>query len=1363
VRSLRRFNDQQGAVPGDHVLQRRELNRLGARVKVLVHQGLMYKVKSSETVRLLNVLGDQMGLANGVEIDEGDDESSERVQDTMMALDVVSISLLILGADNMPKEVYRAESIDQMVDLIKYHMIHNVFVFFDASYHQIHRGAKEARLDEDNHHQKIHVQINKRRKSTASSKRRNIDSATKKSTVPKVIQSVHAMLSGMLTQLAKIIFLVSLPNATVLQMINIGISALVVEDIDLIQVKGVDVVAAAFKQYPEHRSLVVDHILLTLLKLPPTGRSLRRYMFADDDSQSIQVLTAMLMKCVQASVTFPDNVPPAAGDTGGAVQDSETMGYGPAFCWSHYFWKELLKGWQSAKVQEIDIKGLMQNLVTDVLVTLNMPEWPVASLMLLTLCAQLLSSHGINCSEIKLRELALDFIGQVAARIKGDMLACEHETLWLSLSLRDRPDCDSSEMSQVTSSAELAHKDAVEARTKRDASDSEAVQAIDDNGMDMLVLEAMLLRYLYQTRGQSRFPSQTEPTAVTFIIAQLAREAERRGMGFRSGTSGPGGDRLIYQKLRGGLAAHSESSFSGPLHDGVTLPRTFAIRLNRMLQQRQPLSRQLDILFRRLLGALEDSAITVRAAAVRAIGCVVDADTCVLGWEHVQSALEQRMTDNGTLVRSAIIDLLGKHVVQNFDVAGQYYATIVERISDVGVGVRKRVINVLHDCLRTSPNFAHGIGALRCLAFRILDDDIGIQELIVHIFRDMWFSRVPMQERLEREMDGKFMDPVAERAEQLVEVLWEVYCGVSRTGLAKLPLLPTFPIVAILRRVLFPAEEVATLAPVLDEGGGLYGSKEMIAMAGQLCNAILNGLLLQEECDSRDTAISVALTSGRGTGMGGSGGCGISSFPRTVRYALGLHVFCATDPQLCVDDDNPMSFATALQPYIKRCENNSANSMQLQCCISVVDAVVKEVGCLAPAAAMEIEKDLRYLLLRNTYHGVLYYASRCICSIADTGSNPGVASGALQICRRFVKLLNEVSAERELSIGERAHVSRALFVLGHLARFGAGILEASEEEAVSPPILLHQFRSFLQRTNRHEFDLKKCALQACGFLFVSRPQLMLSTKGGFGKGSMDGIMRAALSPSAERGLKEQALLNVDEYLREEEARTRMQTADDSSDALANGGNPGLDLVGPMIAGTGGALARAKRRRRAKASNEAVGGKGDNGKSDNFQNINGEHDNSLANGVAQRYWSDVVGLCTDPEPSVRLKALQLADVVLRQGLVHPMSCFPPLIALQADPIPNVRKLALRLLRQQHGKYRDFFDHQLGVGLELLFDFCKRLESAAHRAMEERQRIGANTNVPVSTRQLLWKQRVLSSPSVGPPYCALVPCMNSTEER
>jgi hypothetical protein len=76
-------------------------------------------------------------------------------------------------------------------------------------------------------------------------------------------------------------------------------------------------------------------------------------------------------------------------------------------------------------------------------------------------------------------------------------------------------------------------------------------------------------------------------------------------------------------------------------------------------------------------------------------------------------------------------------------------------------------------------------------------------------------------------------------------------------------------------------------------------------MARRLCDAILNGLLLHEESDNAEAANKLALSVDADATAGGNGG-GISAFPRTVRYALGIHVFCATSEHLCVTDDNPM-------------------------------------------------------------------------------------------------------------------------------------------------------------------------------------------------------------------------------------------------------------------------------------------------------------------------------------------------------------------------------------------------------------------------------------------------------------------------
>ena len=91
--------------------------------------------------------------------------------------------------------------------------------------------------------------------------------------------------------------------------------------------------------------------------------------------------------------------------------------------------KQLLDGWHSARAQEIDIKALLQNAVLDILTALDMPEWPVSSVILQSLCAQLLSSLGMNSSETKLRELALEILGQITAKLTEDAVACDNDDL----------------------------------------------------------------------------------------------------------------------------------------------------------------------------------------------------------------------------------------------------------------------------------------------------------------------------------------------------------------------------------------------------------------------------------------------------------------------------------------------------------------------------------------------------------------------------------------------------------------------------------------------------------------------------------------------------------------------------------------------------------------------------------------------------------------------------------------------------------------------------------------------------------------------------------------------------------------------
>ena len=89
-----------------------------------------------------------------------------------------------------------------------------------------------------------------------------------------------------------------------------------------------------------------------------------------------------------------------------------------------------MKGWPSSKTSEVEVKSLIQNFVSDLLLCLNIPEWPCASVIILSLCAQLLVSSGIQSNEAKMREFAIDVIGQITTKLKSDEIKSKKDNTW---------------------------------------------------------------------------------------------------------------------------------------------------------------------------------------------------------------------------------------------------------------------------------------------------------------------------------------------------------------------------------------------------------------------------------------------------------------------------------------------------------------------------------------------------------------------------------------------------------------------------------------------------------------------------------------------------------------------------------------------------------------------------------------------------------------------------------------------------------------------------------------------------------------------------------------------------------------------
>ncbi|KAL6013454.1 hypothetical protein ACLOJK_003952 [Asimina triloba] len=241
---------------------------------------------------------------------------------------------------------------------------------------------------------------------------------------------------------------------------------------------------------------------------------------------------------------------------------------------------------------------------------------------------------------------------------------------------------------------------------------------------------------------------------------------------------------------------------------------------------------------------------------------------------------------------------------------------------------------------------------------------------------------------------------------------------------------------------------------------------------------------------------------------------------------------------------------------------------------------------------------------------------------------------------------------------------RSLFCLGLLVRYGNELMVASGNQNV------HALRSvsLLKRYLLDEdFGIKIRSLQALGFVIIARPEYMLEKD--IGK-----ILEATLSSDCDARLKMQSLQNLYEYVLDTESQ---MGTDNASNNAVNNFPEGAGHKVPVAAGAG--------------------------------------DTNICGGIVQLYWNNILARCLDATDQVRQSALKIVEVVLRQGLVHPITAVPYLIALETDPQEVNSKLAHHLLMNMNEKYPAFFESRLGDGLQMSFGFIQSLgiESSNHK--------------------------------------------------
>ncbi|KAI9074101.1 hypothetical protein K1719_032969 [Acacia pycnantha] len=177
-------------------------------------------------------------------------------------------------------------------------------------------------------------------------------------------------------------------------------------------------------------------MLQLLWKLPNSKRALRAYHLRDEEQRQIQMVTALLIQLIHCSANLRDNLRKAS--SGSAVLEVSIDSSYPTKCTEAatevccLFWSRVFQRFASVKVQDAsEVKLIMENLVTDLLTTLNLPEYPASAPILEVLYVLLLQNAGLKSKDISAHSLAIDILSMIVARLKHDAVICSQDKFWV--------------------------------------------------------------------------------------------------------------------------------------------------------------------------------------------------------------------------------------------------------------------------------------------------------------------------------------------------------------------------------------------------------------------------------------------------------------------------------------------------------------------------------------------------------------------------------------------------------------------------------------------------------------------------------------------------------------------------------------------------------------------------------------------------------------------------------------------------------------------------------------------------------------------------------------------------------------------
>ncbi|KAG2502251.1 hypothetical protein HYH03_000737 [Edaphochlamys debaryana] len=1234
-------------------------------------QGLLRLLPTPLLQALLRALGQAVAAGRDRVLRDDAEAKSRAVQRVSRALEAVLCALVVLSSPGLPTSLYMEELLGDAVGLAQHCLQLNVLALHDPRFKRMYRpgeleegagGLVGARVGwEWKYRGQGRVYVAKEEETKTKTSRRGRPAAAPGMFIPRWCGGLVAQLEQALGLLAEVVAIKCVPAEGLIPLARASQQALTVEALSTMHYRALGLAVAMFRFYPAQRHVVVEELVQGVSTDPPVR---------------IQMVAALVMQLVQAAPELP------AADAGAQAAAACAN---PASSWADFLWGAVLARLPGAKAAKqethADLRAWLEAVVEDLLAALCLPEWPAAGVLLRRLILALNGEGGMKSPDSGARLAALDLLGLLARSLWGLARAAEApEAARAVLALVDEalasaggaqpappvPPRLVAEQLVLEHLADAAHSGAPAAELPHShhghhhsgaASSSSSAHLASSSGSAGSGPVASARTLLACSMLADSIRGWRQAHADKMPGEKVANEAILR-------------HRQIYDRQRSCLGA----STSGLPH----LSRESAVGVCRWLVAESMLGRSRPTLVRWLAevggsgrSRQEAHAANVRSKAIKLLGGVIEVDVRVLSLNDVQEGIKNALADDSVLVREAAVDLIGKHISRSSELAVQYYDILVRASEDTGLTVRKRAIKLLWECCVRCPDFKHRSDALMRIVSRATDPEDTMRAAVTKICAEIWF--LP-RFHLDDDDEGSAIarDP-RQRAAQLGEVVATVYRALGPAH--PVPFTASMPVVATIRGIV-----------------GEEGRPEVEAVrsgAREVADALLERALeLQGEPDPAP-----------GDAAGTPAAPGSLPLPpgeELFQALLALHALAAADVRLLLRPRDPQRVELpSAGPPGSDPSAAKRRAEQLLAVLAVLGCCVGALRHLDEGLADEIVGDLKAIALKVTHVQVVSVACQCLCALA--GLKPRHRATVRELAGGLYSFLEGDRAKQVTANPERRRMyPRFMYTLGMLCRYGADMLDEAVEGSKHPSCasaleLVLRMYSLLGDSARHQ----EAALQAMGNIFIARPSLAVDVR------EVRPVLEGALAPSAPAALKCRCLGSLAELLRaEEEALVGRQAA-----ARREAKDAGQASTAPE------AEAKALARRN---------GEGDTG--------------SVSSGLIQMLWERVLALATDvtptpaPGPSasgqtppatpngtgsqnpgatVRRRALDLVEVVIRGGIVVPWSAMPALTALATDPERDTAARALGCLRAVVAANTAFVAGQVPAGVAEAYAFHCRL--------------------------------------------------------